>query len=643
MTEDSKNGKVITFYSYKGGVGRTMSLVNIACLLAKKSKKVLLIDWDLEAPGLHDFFNANLKLEDLGLIDFIHESVDMKISNPENNEKEIENFIATNIDRFICTNVLPFKGNLDMIKAGKFDIEYSEKLNAINWHEFYVKSPYFFKIFASVLESKYDFIFIDSRTGLSDTGGICTMLMPQILVVVFALNNQNIKGVLDIAKQSIYYRFQSNDIRTLNVLPLPSRIDDNQNASDLQEWITEYTLKFEKLFKETYLLDECDLTNYFNKAKIPYKSEHAYGEKIPVLVESSSNDLFITYHYSMFSNFILENKSCWEFLSNEQILDNQKKANEVFKDALKSISNNKFDEASNNIERALLMAQNDVNLFLRWAENLVSIAWNETGEKRDYLYKQTFEIYYLITDIEPNNYETYYNWGIDLGNLAKTREIEEAEQLYKLAFEKYEKAINIKSNLNDAYLNWGTDLINLAQIKNSYDAEQLYNQAFEKFEKAIEIYPEDDDAFFNWGTGLGNLAQTKNGDELEKLYNLAFEKYKKAIDINPNNFRPFYNWGSTLIGLAKTKSGDEKNRMLSFAIEKINTAIKLGSGVYSLSCIYALKGEKDKAMEYLSKCLDNYEIDVDDINKDSDWDELRSDPDFINLLDKYSMKSRVEN
>ncbi len=57
MTQAS--GQIITFYSYKGGTGRSMVLANVACLLAQKKssdKPVLVIDWDLEAPGLHLFF-----------------------------------------------------------------------------------------------------------------------------------------------------------------------------------------------------------------------------------------------------------------------------------------------------------------------------------------------------------------------------------------------------------------------------------------------------------------------------------------------------------------------------------------------------------------------------------------------------------
>ena len=43
--------KTFTFYSYKGGVGRTLALVNIANRLAEFGKKVCILDFDLEAPG----------------------------------------------------------------------------------------------------------------------------------------------------------------------------------------------------------------------------------------------------------------------------------------------------------------------------------------------------------------------------------------------------------------------------------------------------------------------------------------------------------------------------------------------------------------------------------------------------------------
>src|SRR5579875_4118515 len=50
------DGKIVTFYSYKGGTGRTMALANVAWILAANGRRVLAVDWDLESPGLYRFY-----------------------------------------------------------------------------------------------------------------------------------------------------------------------------------------------------------------------------------------------------------------------------------------------------------------------------------------------------------------------------------------------------------------------------------------------------------------------------------------------------------------------------------------------------------------------------------------------------------
>ena len=85
-------GKIITFYSYKGGTGRTMALANLAWVLASNDKKVLLIDWDLEAPGLHRYFRPFLVDPELrntpGLIDFIWDLAAEKVTPTEDDGTE---------------------------------------------------------------------------------------------------------------------------------------------------------------------------------------------------------------------------------------------------------------------------------------------------------------------------------------------------------------------------------------------------------------------------------------------------------------------------------------------------------------------------------------------------------------------------
>jgi MinD-like ATPase involved in chromosome partitioning or flagellar assembly len=47
---------IVTFYSYKGGVGRSMALANVADILCRQGARVLMVDFDLEAPGLEQYF-----------------------------------------------------------------------------------------------------------------------------------------------------------------------------------------------------------------------------------------------------------------------------------------------------------------------------------------------------------------------------------------------------------------------------------------------------------------------------------------------------------------------------------------------------------------------------------------------------------
>jgi Mrp family chromosome partitioning ATPase len=79
MTAGSVPGRSFTFYSYKGGTGRSMVVANVAWLLASSGARVLLVDWDLEAPGLHRYLHPFLVDPELsatdGIIDFVSTDV----------------------------------------------------------------------------------------------------------------------------------------------------------------------------------------------------------------------------------------------------------------------------------------------------------------------------------------------------------------------------------------------------------------------------------------------------------------------------------------------------------------------------------------------------------------------------------------
>jgi hypothetical protein len=176
-----------------------MALANIACLLAQKKPnehKVLMIDWDLEAPGLHRFFQGGLgkkKIKSLdfqlGLIDLFCE---MQKSCEQNNcENEItdEFFDKLEINKYIVETDVD---SLFLITAGKFDNSYSTRVSKFNWEEFFDRNPWLISRFAEYLGKKFRYILIDSRTGFTDISSVCTSLMPERLVLVFTPNRQSL-------------------------------------------------------------------------------------------------------------------------------------------------------------------------------------------------------------------------------------------------------------------------------------------------------------------------------------------------------------------------------------------------------------------------------------------------------------------
>jgi len=337
-------GQVITFYSYKGGTGRSMALVNVACLLARGislsseetaptkkrviAKRVLAIDWDLEAPGLHSFFsdlvaagpdgNKTLESGD-GLIDFFL-ALNEATSGWNSDKKQergtfFDLFDSLDFDHYLLKTKIP---NLLLLKAGRFDESYAIRVNTFPWVAFFQRSPSLIPALAEYLANRFDCVLIDSRTGITDTSGICTMLLPEKLVVVFTPNRQSLTGIVQLVQRATDYRRQSGDSRPLVVFPLASRIEMARTGL-LEQWRfgleTEgggYQLQFESLFRKVYELSECDLTSYFDEVQIQHIPDYAYGEQIAVEVERSGSRLFLRRSYENFTRRLLSLTSPWE-------------------------------------------------------------------------------------------------------------------------------------------------------------------------------------------------------------------------------------------------------------------------------------------------------------------------------------------
>jgi CobQ/CobB/MinD/ParA nucleotide binding domain len=223
-------GEVTTFYSYKGGTGRTFVLANVAFLLASEGKRVCVIDWDLEAPGLHRFFRPFLEDPELeiteGLVDWLWDVTADQLSRDQSSASRtsVEYYV---VPLFSPQWEFPRSGCVDFLPAGRQDSEYAKRVTSFDWTAFYDRLGGADVIdgLRDYLKSHYDHVLIDSRTGVSDISGICTIDLPDQLVACYTLNRQGIDGVARILRTVRERRGER-----LRIFPLETRVETNEKA-----------------------------------------------------------------------------------------------------------------------------------------------------------------------------------------------------------------------------------------------------------------------------------------------------------------------------------------------------------------------------------------------------------------------------
>ncbi len=184
---------IVTFYSFKGGVGRTMALVNVAAELARRGRKVLVVDFDLEAPGLNTFDLVRPSPSAAGVVDYVWQYLET------NRAPEATEYVHR------CSIDSPEGGQLWIMPTGRNDAFYANRLNRINWQRLYAEHDGY--LLFEDLKAQWkdalrpDYVLIDSRTGHTDVGGICTRHLPDAVVALFFPNEQNLQGLDTVVKQ----------------------------------------------------------------------------------------------------------------------------------------------------------------------------------------------------------------------------------------------------------------------------------------------------------------------------------------------------------------------------------------------------------------------------------------------------------
>jgi MinD-like ATPase involved in chromosome partitioning or flagellar assembly/tetratricopeptide (TPR) repeat protein len=283
----SDSGQIVTFYSYKGGTGRTMALANVAWILAANGQRVLVVDWDLEAPGLPKFYRPFLNDKALRethgvlnlIMDFAFAAEERRKRAATLTEDHDESWVAERVQ--LAGHTVPVtwdfgKGFLHLLPAGRQNGDYGGWVSGFDWTLFYENSGAFFiESLRQLMKRSYDYVLIDSRTGLSDVGDICTVLLPDTLVNCFTMSDQSIEGAARVAHR-IVDRFEDRDIR---ILPVPMRLDLSAEMDRLE--VGRETAQ-EQFFGFPPGLHGAELERYWRNVEVPYQAYYSYEEILAV-------------------------------------------------------------------------------------------------------------------------------------------------------------------------------------------------------------------------------------------------------------------------------------------------------------------------------------------------------------------------
>ena len=308
---------IFTFYSYKGGVGRSMALANVAQWLYLQGLRVVMIDWDLEAPGLENFFYASS--DDLervrsqpGVIDiltayqreFPHLALDAEGTSYERMSVAIREHLPALRD-FLHTIRKPGElpnhpsAGIWLLPSGwraadRFSA-YAETVQSFDWLDFYQRyhGKEYLEWFRKTIDTPgvCDVVLIDSRTGVTEMGGVCTRELADVVVAFCAPNLGNLTGTVTIASSFQRDRLlEARSFRPIQTLIVPTRIENTE-----LERKNAFKVQFEAAVQEFTPPTFRDSNRTFWSLQIPYVPHYAYREALVVGVAGGDEHLEAAY------------------------------------------------------------------------------------------------------------------------------------------------------------------------------------------------------------------------------------------------------------------------------------------------------------------------------------------------------------
>lgn len=174
----------LVFFSIKGGVGRSTALAATAWSLAQKGRRVMVLDLDLESPGLSASLLPKDRQPTHGIADWLVEDL-------------VDNGDAVFGD-MVATSALSHDGEIFVVPAhGANPGEYVAKLGRVWMSKLTVdgrREPWSMRLrrLLMALESRWqpDVVLIDSRAGIDEVASACVTDLSASAVLMFAIDGE---------------------------------------------------------------------------------------------------------------------------------------------------------------------------------------------------------------------------------------------------------------------------------------------------------------------------------------------------------------------------------------------------------------------------------------------------------------------
>ena len=305
----AREGQIITFYSFKGGTGRTMALANVAWILAASGKRVLMVDWDLESPGLYRYFGPFLSEEAVhasaGVADMIRDFESEARRRIENGERFDDVAAYARVTQYTQSLnwTFPGDGTLDLMSCGRQNSDYGAIIGNLGWDVFYDKlhGAQLYVALRADMKARYDYTLIDSRTGFGDIAGICTFDLPDTLINCFTLNTQGIEGAASVAGDVARYRTRDTK-KKIRVLPVPMRVENGEKA----KVEAGRNLARRRLGLLPEGMTEAQRDEYWSNVVIPYQPFYAYEETLATFGDDGSGPMTLLGAYERLTRYITD-------------------------------------------------------------------------------------------------------------------------------------------------------------------------------------------------------------------------------------------------------------------------------------------------------------------------------------------------